>query len=136
MISPDLEQRIRDGFARWNRGDRTFDPRWIHPDVEIHSAAGVVSGNVYRGGEGLARWVADMEDVFDEWHLEIDELDEVTPGRVLGIGSVHLRGRGSGAPVDQPCAWLLDHVDGLLTRFEPFLNRVEEAREIAGGTSR
>jgi ketosteroid isomerase-like protein len=132
MTEPEVEQRIREGFARWNRGEHTFDPLWIHPDVEIHSAVGVVTGNVYRGREGLAQWVADMEEVFDEWQLEIDELDEVTPGRVLGIGSVHLRGRGSGAPVDQPCAWLLDHVDGLLTRFEPFLNRVDEARAIAG----
>jgi ketosteroid isomerase-like protein len=131
MISPEFEQRIREGFARWNRGERTFDPRWIHPDVEVHSAAGVVSGSVYHGSEGLQRWVSDMEEVFDEWQLKIDELDEVKPGRVLGIGSVHLRGRGSGAPVDQPCAWLLDHVDGLLTRFEPFLNRVAEAREAA-----
>jgi ketosteroid isomerase-like protein len=131
MISPEFDQRIREGFARWNRGEHTFDPNWVHPDVEIHSAAGGVSGSVYRGREGLERWVSDMVEVFDEWQLEIDELDEVKPGRVLGIGSVHLRGRGSGAPVDQPCAWLLDHVDGLLTRFEPFLNRVEEAREVA-----
>jgi len=131
MIPPELDQRIREGFARWNRGEHTFDPEWVHPDVEIHSAVGVVSGSVYRGVEGLERWVSDMEEVFDEWQLEIDDLDEVKPGRVLGIGSVHLRGRGSGAPVDQPCAWLLDHVDGLLTRFEPFLNRVEEAREAA-----
>ena len=34
----------------------------------------------------------------------------------------------SGVNVDQPCAWLLDHVDGVLTRFEPFPNRVDEAR--------
>jgi ketosteroid isomerase-like protein len=131
MISPELEQRIRDGFARWNRGEHSFDPEWVHPDVEIHSAAAVVTGSVYRGREGLERWVSDMEEAFDEWQLEIDELDEVKPGRVLGIGSVHLRGRGSGAPVDEPCAWVLDHVDGLLTRFEPYLNRVDEARAIA-----
>jgi ketosteroid isomerase-like protein len=131
MISPDLEQRIRDGFARWNRGEHSFDQDWVHPDVEIHSAAAVVTGSVYRGREGLERWVSDMEEAFDEWQLEINELDEVKPGRVLGIGSVHLRGRGSGAPVDEPCAWVLDHVDGLLTRFEPYLNRVDEARAIA-----
>jgi ketosteroid isomerase-like protein len=136
MISPDLEQRIRDGFARWNRGAHTFDSEWTHPDLEIHSVASSLSGSVYRGREGLERWVADMEESFDEWQLEIDELDEVSPGRVLGIGAVHLRGRGSGVTVDQPCAWLLDHVDGVLTRFEPFLNRVDEAREIAAGTSR
>ena len=72
-----------------------------------------------------------MEEAFDEWQLKLDELDEVTPGRLLGIGAIHLRGRGSGVNVDQPCAWLLDHVDGVLTRFEPFPNRVEEARAAA-----
>jgi ketosteroid isomerase-like protein len=131
MISPDLEQRIRDAFATWNRGEHTFDPRWTDPDVEIHSAAANLSGTVYRGREGLERWVSDMEEAFDEWQLELHELDEVAPGRVLGIGAIHLRGRGSGATVDQPCAWLLDHVDGVLTRFEPFPNRVDEARAIA-----
>jgi ketosteroid isomerase-like protein len=136
MISPDLERRIRDAFAAWNRGEHTFDPEWTDPDVEILSVAGDFTGTAYRGQEGIVRWVADMSESFDEWQLELNELDEVTPGRVLGIGAVHLRGRGSGVAVDVPCAWLLDHVDGVMTRFEPFLNRVDEAREIAAGTSR
>ena len=131
MIDPDLEQRVRTSFAAWNRGEHSLDPEWTHPEVEIHSAAVGLSGIVYRGQEGLARWVADMEEAFDEWQLKLDELDEVTPGRLLGIGAIHLRGRGSGVNVDQPCAWLLDHVDGVLTRFEPFPNRVEEARAAA-----
>jgi hypothetical protein len=131
MIDPALEARIRDGFARWNRGEHRLDPRWTHPEVEIHSAAANLSGNVYRGLEGLARWVADMEEAFDEWQLDLHELEEVHPGRLLGVGTIHLRGRGSGATIDQPCAWLFDHVDGVLTRFEPFPNRVEEARAVA-----
>ena len=131
MISPDLDQRIRGAFARWNDGDHSFDPKWTDPDVEIRSAVANFSGTSYRGQQGLEQWVSDMEEVFDEWRLELHELDEVGPGRVLGIGTIHLRGRGSGATVDQPCAWLLDHVDGILMRFEPFPNRVDEARAIA-----
>jgi ketosteroid isomerase-like protein len=131
MIDPDLEWRVRDGFERWNRGDRTFDREWTDPDVEIHSAAADFSGQVYRGHEGLARWVADMSEVFDEWQLRLDELEEVAEGCLLGVGAIHLRGRNSGVGVDQPCAWILDHVRGVLTRFEPFLNRVDEARAVA-----
>ena len=131
MIDPALEQRIRDGFARWNRGDHSFDPEWTDPNVEIHSAIGDFTGTSYRGQDGVRQWVADMTEAFDEWRLDIDELDEFAPGRVLAVGTVHLRGRGSGASVDQPCAWIFDHDDGVLTRFEPFLNRVEEARAIA-----
>ena len=48
MIQAELDQRIREGFARWNRGEHTFDPEWVHPDVEIHSAVGVVSGVRWR----------------------------------------------------------------------------------------
>jgi ketosteroid isomerase-like protein len=131
MIDPELEQRVREAFARWNAGEHVFDPEWTDPDVEIHSAVGDFGGTTYRGQEGIAQWVADMTESFDEWRLELGELDEFAPGRVLGVGTVHLRGRGSGVSVDQPCAWIFDHVDGVLTRFEPFLNRVEEARAIA-----
>jgi ketosteroid isomerase-like protein len=131
MIDPALEQRIHDAFERWNSGDHSFDPDWIAPDVEIHSAVGDFTGTTYRGQDGVRQWVEDMHDVFDEWQLELHELEEFAPGRVLGVGTVHLRGRGSGVTVDQPCAWLLDHVDGVMTRFEPFLNRVDEARAIA-----
>jgi ketosteroid isomerase-like protein len=131
MVDPELEQRIRDSFARWNTGEHTIDPHWIHPDLEIHSAAANLSGSVYRGRDGLERWVADMEEAFDEWRLYLHELEEAGPGRLLGVGTMHLRGRGSGLSVDQPCAWLFDHVDGVMTRFEPFPNRVEEARAIA-----
>jgi ketosteroid isomerase-like protein len=131
MIDPELEQRIRDGFERWNSGEHVFDPEWTSADVEVHSAVGNFGGTTYRGEEGIAQWVADMAEAFDEWRLDLGELDEFAPGRVLGVGTVHLRGRGSGVSVDQPCAWIFDHVDGVLTRFEPFLNRVEEARAIA-----
>jgi ketosteroid isomerase-like protein len=131
VIDPQLEQRIRDGFARWNAGDHSFDPEWTAEDVEIHSAVADFAGTVYRGQDGVRQWVEDMREVFDEWQLALDELEEFAPGRVIGIGTVHLRGRGSGVSVDQPCAWLFDHVDGVMTRFEPFLNRVGEARAIA-----
>jgi ketosteroid isomerase-like protein len=133
VIDPQFEQRLRDGFARWNAGDHSFDPEWTAEDVEIHSAVADFAGTVYRGQEGVRQWVEDMREVFDEWQLRLDDLEEFSPGRVIGVGTVHLRGRGSGVSVDQPCAWLFDHVDGVLTRFEPFLNRVGEARAIAAG---
>jgi ketosteroid isomerase-like protein len=132
MIDPDFERRLRAGFARWNEGEHVFDPRWTDPDVEIHGPVVRLDGRVYRGQEGVAAWVAEIAEAFDEWQLQLDELDEFAPGRVLAVGKVHMRGRGSGVTVDQPCAWIFDHVDGMVTRFEPFLNRVDEARAIAG----
>ena len=131
MTDPELERRVRGAFERWNRGDHSFDPEWTDPEIEVHTAVGGLSGGVYRGREGIEAWVADMDEVFDEWRLDLNELEEVSPTRLFAIGTVHLRGRGSGVGVDQPCAWVLDHVDGVLTRFEPFLNRIDEARTAA-----
>jgi ketosteroid isomerase-like protein len=136
MVDSEIEQRIRAGFERWNSGDHTFDPSGMDPDVEFHTASASLMGGVYRGLDGVARWVADMEEVFDEWQLELDTLEEAGPGRLLGVGTLHLRGRGSRVTVDQPCAWLFEHADGKLTRFEPFPNRVEDARRIASRSAR
>src|SRR5215218_9973387 len=132
MDSAELERHTRAAFARWNSGDFSLDPDWVDPDVEIVSAATPLNeGGAYRGHEGFRRWVADISESFDEWRLELVEFEPFAPGRVLGVGSVHFCGRGSGVVVDLPCAWLFDHRDGVMTRLEAFPNRVEEARELA-----
>jgi len=82
MIDPELEQRIRSEFERWNSGDHSFDPDWTDPNVEIHTAVGELGGTVYRGFEGLRQWVDDMHEAFDEWRLDLRELEEVAPHAV------------------------------------------------------
>jgi ketosteroid isomerase-like protein len=132
MDAAELERHARRAFARWNAGDFSLDPDWVDPDVEIVSAATPLNeGGAYRGHEGFLRWVADISESFDEWRLELAEFEPFAPGRVLGVGAVHFRGRGSGVIVDLPCAWLFDHRDGVLVRLEAFPNRVEEARALA-----
>jgi ketosteroid isomerase-like protein len=130
MDWPELEHRVRETFERWNRGDPGLEPEWTSPDVEIVSRAGQLTGGSYRGYDGVREWLRDMFDPFGEWTLQLDELSEPGPGRILGVGSAHFRGRGSGVGVDLPCAWIIDHEDGLLTRLEPLPNRVEEARAL------
>jgi ketosteroid isomerase-like protein len=126
-----MPQVIRDGFARWNRGDHRFDPETMHPDIEIRSIAGLLTGKTYEGAEGVEQWARDIYESFDEWTIEVTEFEQPSPTRVLAIGSTHFRGRESGVVIDEPCAWIIDHDQGLVTRFEVFLNRVEEARELA-----
>ena len=132
MDFSELEPMMRDAFSRWNKGDREPDPERVHPDVEIVSASVVFSGQSHRGYEGFRRWIDDLSEAFDEWTLELGDLEDVAKGQALGVGSVHFRGRGSGAVVDLECAWIFDYDDeGRLTRLEAFPNRVEEARAIA-----
>src|SRR6188472_1719702 len=131
MEPDELEARLRETFDRWNRGDYSVRPGTLDPDVEIISAAGMLSGGPYRGYDGYQRWIADISESFDEWGLRLDEFEPLAPDRVFVVGAVHFRGRGSGVDVDLPCAWIMDHTEGMLTRLEAFPNRVDEAREIA-----
>ncbi len=124
---------ILDGFSRWNRGDHRFDPETMHPDIEIRSIAGLLTGRTYRGREGVELWAHDIAESFDEWTIEVAEFEEPSPTRLLAIGTTNFRGRVSGLFIDEPCAWIVDHRDGRVTRFEVFLNRVDEARELARG---
>jgi ketosteroid isomerase-like protein len=132
MQPADLDANLRRAFERWNRGDYSFDDQEVDPDIEIVSAFGGIEERTYRGHDGLARWVQDVTEAFDEWRLHIDEIEHLAADRALVVGAVHFRGRGSGLTVDLPCAWLMEHDEGRLTRFEAYPNRVDEARDAAG----
>jgi ketosteroid isomerase-like protein len=131
MDSPDWPRLIQETFERWSAGDRRFDPELMHPDIEIDSVAGLLTGRAYRGREGLEQWERDITESFDEWTIQADEFEHPSPTLVLAIGRVHFRGRESGISIDEPVAWLISHEHGLVTRFEVFMNAVEEARAAA-----
>jgi ketosteroid isomerase-like protein len=131
MDPPDWPRLISETFKRWSEGERRFDPELMHPDMEILSVAGLLTGRAYRGREGLEQWIRDINESFDEWTIQADEFEQPSPRLVLAVGRVHFRGRESGISIDEPCAWLISHEDGLVTRFEVFMNAVAEARERA-----
>ena len=99
------EQLVRDVYERWNTGDRELDPDEIHPDAVVYSA---MTGDTFRGVDGIKRWMAEIDDQFDEWLLTIDEVRSVSSDRLLVLGGVRFRGRSSGAEFDQPMGWLVD----------------------------
>lgn len=122
---------IRDLFERWNQGVVELPAGETHPEIEIVSRTSVLRGRPYRGKEEAEHWIRDMLDSFDEWTLHADEFEDVTPSRLLVVGSVRYRGRGSGAAMDMPAAWIFDFEDGLCRRLEMFSQRVDEARQAA-----
>src|SRR5688500_2290332 len=109
----DGESVIRDIWRRWNAGEREYIPEIIDPEVEIHSA---LTGQVFRGEEGVARWVAEIEEQFEAWQLAIDRIDEQSPDRLVVRGSVRARGRQSGVDLDQPVTWGIELRNGRLLR--------------------
>jgi ketosteroid isomerase-like protein len=98
-----------------------------HPDVELLPLRAATEG-AYRGYAGIARFVADTEEVFEEFDFrcEILEVGE----RALAWGTVHVRARQSGIETDIPVGGLFEFRDGKIVRWEDFGSR-EKALEAA-----
>jgi ketosteroid isomerase-like protein len=104
-VSDSREQLVRDIYDRWNTGERVIDPEEIHPDAVVYSA---MTGDTFRGLDGVRRWMAEIDEQFEDWALTIDEIRSAADDRLLVLGGVHFRGRSSGVEFDQPMGWLVD----------------------------
>ena len=104
-MSGGREALLRRQWQRWNAGDRESHMGQIAEDFVVESA---LTGRTFDGPEGLADWMAEIDESFESWRTWIDEVREVTADRYLVLGGVHLRGRGSGVEFDQPIGWVVD----------------------------
>jgi limonene-1,2-epoxide hydrolase len=79
--------------------------------------------------EGVEAFIADTEETFEkfEQHYQVLELGE----RVLVLGKLHLRARGSGIETDIPVGGVLEFRDGKIVRWEDFGSK-EKALEAVG----
>ena len=118
-------------FVWWNLGDREVTEESLDPDLEVTGPLASTRGAPYRGLEGLDQWISDIDEQFEEWYSRPGESEQLEDGRVLVLGELHMRGRGSGVELDQPMGWLMTFRDGRLLRMEVFEGH-EEARRAAG----
>jgi ketosteroid isomerase-like protein len=126
---------VREAFDRWNKGDRESLLAQIDPDVEIHVPSSLISGGEpYHGHDGYREWTATMEESFEVWEIRPETFEE-HGDTVLVLGSMHLRGRGSGVELDQETGWVVDLRDGKMRRFQAFLGHAEALAGFTAPTS-
>jgi ketosteroid isomerase-like protein len=124
-VASEQLEALRAVFERWNAGDRTIDMDTVDPRIELHTPMATTRGGPYRGHDGVRQWLADIDDQFEVWELQVDEWRELDGGRILGLGAIHVKGRGSGLELDQPMAWLFAVRDGKVTRYDTFYSHAE-----------
>ena len=121
---------VRRAFVAFNQSDADAVIEVCTPDVEFEPIVAVVDGQTYRGGEGIRAWLAQMNEIFEEYsaeHHEIEDLGEV----VLVEGVTTGRGRGSGVPTARP--WTLGiRFKGDKIDFWAFRQTAEDALEAVG----
>jgi ketosteroid isomerase-like protein len=89
------------------------------------------SPETFRGREQLLQAVADYLETVSDWRVEIEELIDGGEDRVLSIGRVVARGKGSGTPVLQPIFAVITVRSGKVARIEDHTERAD-ALEAAG----
>ena len=77
--------------------DREFSrmPEFLDPDVEFDLSRNILNPDVYRGYAGFERLVSVIEDVWDDFRFEVQELIDAGD-RVVADVTVSGKGRGSG----------------------------------------
>ena len=115
-----------DSFARWNAGDRRPPLQEFHPDAEVHTAFGdAFLGEPFRGHDGVAQWLASLDENFERWDLSIDEVDE-RGGELLVHGRIRTRARASGLEMDQEVHWIFRFQDDLVIYMRSWFGSTEE----------
>jgi len=98
------------------------------PDFEWFPVfAARVEGDVYRGREGIATFLAEVDETWEEFRPLPEEYLDLG-GSVLALGRLRTRGRGSGVPIDSPWGGIYDLRRGKISRIRTFLDHGEALR--------
>jgi uncharacterized protein len=99
-------------------------------EAEFYPLRAQLEGKSYRGHEGLDRFIAEMEEEWDEVRFEIDEARDAGE-QVVGIGRFRARGRASGVDLNVPLGVLTKVRQGKIFYMRLF-SEPAEALEAAG----
>jgi ketosteroid isomerase-like protein len=110
---------LRRAVEAINAGDAEAAVAVTHPDAVLEPLRSATEG-AFVGHDGARRFIADTNETFDLFRLELSEVRDLGDDRVLFIGTITVRGRGSGVEAPIPAAAIAEFRDGLLWRYHDF----------------
>jgi limonene-1,2-epoxide hydrolase len=115
-----------------NDVDRAALDRVVDPDIMFVPLRSAITG-AYLGHQGIEDFLAENEARFDLFRAEFDELRPLPDGRLLAVGHICLRGRGSPDEIRYPTAGIAAVRDGRLSSWRDYGN---EAAALAAAGER
>lgn len=113
-------ERARRGIDAFNRGEREGLLRFFHPELEIVDLPQVVEERTKRGLSGLERWLASMDEIWEELRIEPEEFIEPDEDHLLVVARFRGRGRGSGIEIDQRVNTVYTLREGRVVRMDTY----------------
>jgi len=116
---------IRESYDAMNRGRFDWMADHLPPAFELVPTAG--SGLKLVGPESISRWFEDLAEAWETIRTDVQEVVDFGD-RVVVLGRIRNRGRGSGIEVDVVAAHLWTVENGVPIRVELIGDREETLR--------
>jgi ketosteroid isomerase-like protein len=68
--------------------------------AQFRSAIAVSEGEVYSGVDGLRQWARNVDETWDDFHIEVLDVQPSGPNRAVAVFRVTARARASEVPLD------------------------------------
>jgi ketosteroid isomerase-like protein len=118
MSATDHAELVRNAFERFNARDLDGLAELMDPEGHLYPyAIDERRHEGYEGHEGLRAYLADVDQLFEEFHVDISEYKDVGEGVVLADGRIIGRTR-DGIDIDMAASWLWTVSDGKVTRMQ------------------
>jgi ketosteroid isomerase-like protein len=120
----EIAKRVIDAF---NRRDVEGFFALAAPDFEWFPAmAGSIEGG-YRGRDGIEKYLVDIGEAWEEYRVFAEEF-RALDDRVVMLGRIEGRGRGSRAWIDSPTGTIFEFLNGKMSRVHTYLDHGEALR--------
>jgi ketosteroid isomerase-like protein len=117
-------------YAAVNARDRAAIRALTAPDIVVGTTV-----EAFRGPEALLEWLDDGDDAFDDFRVELLEVEQLD-GHVVVSMRQRGRGKASGAEVDDRITHVWTLRDGRAIRLQSFAHRDDAVRYARGTPSR
>jgi ketosteroid isomerase-like protein len=101
----------------------------VHERFELHLPPVYPDTQVFRGRDGLKRWVVRTREVWGEWRFEVERFIDMGE-RVVVLVHLVAEGGQSGVRLERDTAHVWTIADGKVTRCEVHLDRAEALRAL------
>jgi ketosteroid isomerase-like protein len=130
VSSPGYIEAFLRGTDAINRGDLTAVLEVIDENSVFEPLRSATEG-AFIGPEGMKRFLADTAETFELFKATYPDIRDLGDGRLIAIGTIRIRGRGSGVESDVPTAALVEFRNGVLSLYKDY-GDARHALEAAG----
>jgi ketosteroid isomerase-like protein len=128
-MSQENVDRFLELVEAFNRGDIPAILRGVDPEIRFEHRIAALQGK-YAGLDGMRDFFADFVEHFESSQIDCADVRDLGD-RVLGLGTLHATGKGSGAETELPFTVVASFSQGQITHFIDFGDK-KQALQAAG----